>query len=49
MLNQRTKRPRPDIVRADQPQAIDALGVGESCDLEIASTLAPWAFENGST
>src|ERR1700722_13628698 len=30
MMKQRPKRPRPDIVGSDQPQAVDALGVGEA-------------------
>jgi hypothetical protein len=30
MPEQRAKRSRPDIVGADQPQSVDALGVGEA-------------------
>jgi hypothetical protein len=32
MVKQRTKRARPDIVGADQPQVVDTLGVGELND-----------------
>jgi hypothetical protein len=31
MVQQRTKRARPDIVGPDQPQPVDPLGVGEVC------------------